>query len=40
MTWRISLAEHSYRLGVYLGDGTLSRNRKGVYRLRIFTDSR
>jgi len=25
---------------VYLGDGTVSRGRRGVYRLRIFMDSR
>lgn len=33
-------AEYSYLLGFYLGDGCLSHNRRGVYRLRIKTDSR
>jgi hypothetical protein len=33
-------AECSYLLGFYLGDGVISRSRKGVYRLRITTDSR
>jgi hypothetical protein len=32
--------EYSYLLGFYLGDGTVSRGRKGVYRLRIVTDAR
>jgi hypothetical protein len=27
-----------YLLGLYLGDGTISRHRRGVYRLRIFLD--
>lgn len=31
--------EYSYLLGFYLGDGTISRHDKGVYRLRIVTDS-
>jgi hypothetical protein len=33
-------AVYSYLLGFYLGDGTLSHNRRGVYRLRITTDMR
>jgi hypothetical protein len=33
-------ADYSYLLGFYLGDGTLSHHRGGVYRLRIFTDAR
>jgi hypothetical protein len=32
-------AEYSYLLGFYLGDGTISRYRNGVYRLRVKTDS-
>jgi hypothetical protein len=32
--------EYSYLLGFYLGDGTLSLQRRGVYRLRIVTDGR
>jgi hypothetical protein len=31
---------YAYLLGVYLGDGTLSRHRRDVYRLRIFLDAR
>jgi hypothetical protein len=31
---------YSYLLGLYLGDGTISRQTKGVLRLRIFMDSR
>jgi hypothetical protein len=30
--------EYVYLLGLYLGDGTISRHRRGVYRLRIFLD--
>ena len=33
-------AEYSYLLGFYLGDGCLSLGRRGVYRLRITTDTR
>ena len=33
-------AAYSYLPGFYLGDGTISRQRRGVYRLRIVTDSR
>jgi hypothetical protein len=33
-------AEYSYLLGFYLGDGCISWGRRGVYRLRIKTDSR
>ena len=36
----IPRAEYSYLLGFYLGDGCLSLGPKGVYRLRIKTDSR
>jgi hypothetical protein len=32
--------EYSYLLGFYLGDGTISRHRRDVYRLRIATDAR
>jgi len=32
--------EYSYLLGFYLGDGTISRHRRDVYRLRIVTDTR
>ena len=32
--------QYSYLLGFYLGDGCLSRSRRGVYRLRITTDAR
>jgi hypothetical protein len=32
--------EYAYLLGLYLGDGTVSRQPKGVYRLRIIMDSR
>jgi hypothetical protein len=32
--------EYGYLLGFYLGDATISRHRRDVYRLRIFTDAR
>ena len=32
--------DYVYLLGLYLGDGCLSANRKGVWRLRIFQDQR
>jgi hypothetical protein len=32
--------KYAYLLGIYLGDGTLSRHRQNVYRLRIFLDAR
>lgn len=32
--------KYSYLLGFYFGDGTISRYKKGVYRLRIVTDVR
>jgi hypothetical protein len=37
---RLPKLEYAYLLGFYLGDGTISRDRKGVYRLRITTDAR
>ena len=33
-------ATYSYLLGFYLGDGTISRHRRDVFKLRIFTDAR
>jgi hypothetical protein len=33
-------AAYVYLLGLYLGDGTISRHRRGVYKLRIFLDKR
>jgi hypothetical protein len=33
-------ADYAYLLGFYLGDGTISRGRKRVFKLRIFTDLR
>lgn len=33
-------AEYSYLLGFYLGDGCISKAKRGVFRLRITTDSR
>jgi hypothetical protein len=35
---KLPAADYSYLLGMYLGDGCLSRSRKGVYRLRIACD--
>jgi hypothetical protein len=32
--------QYAYLLGLYLGDGTISRHRRGVYRLRIFLDKK
>ncbi len=32
--------DYSYLLGIYLGDGTLSVSRRGVYRLRVVMDIR
>jgi hypothetical protein len=32
--------EYAYLLGIYLGDGTISRGRKGIWRLRVFQDTR
>lgn len=32
--------EYSYLLGFYLGDGSISKHRRGVYRLRIVCDKR
>jgi hypothetical protein len=31
---------YAYLLGLYLGDGTISRHRRGVFRLRIFLDQK
>lgn len=31
---------YAYLLGLYLGDGTISKHRRGVYRLRIFLDKK
>lgn len=36
---RLSTA-YVYLLGLYLGDGTISKHRRGVYKLRIFLDMR
>jgi hypothetical protein len=33
-------SSYVYRLGLYLGDGTISRHRRGVYKLRVFLDKR
>ncbi|MDL2334960.1 MAG: hypothetical protein QFC55_02875 [Chloroflexota bacterium] len=33
-------SSYAYLLGLYLGDGTLARSARGVWRLRIFQDSR
>ena len=32
--------EYVYLLGLYLGDGTISKHRRGVFRLRVFLDLR
>lgn len=32
--------EYAYLLGIYLGDGCISRDRRGVWRLRIVADAR
>jgi hypothetical protein len=32
--------EYALLLGFYLGDGTISRGRKGIYALRVFNDNR
>jgi hypothetical protein len=37
---RLPQREYAYLLGVYLGDGTISRTRRRCFRLRIFMDSR
>src|SRR5215468_4149097 len=37
---RLPEAKYSYLLGIYLGDGMISRSRRRCYRLRIFMDSR
>jgi hypothetical protein len=37
---RLPAAEYAYLLGIYLGDGTISRLRKGVWELRIVQDDR
>ena len=37
---RVPSRPYAYLLGMYLGDGCISRSRKGVYRLRIVMDLR
>jgi hypothetical protein len=37
---RLPPAAYAYLLGIYLGDGTISRARKGVFALRIVQDTR
>jgi hypothetical protein len=37
---RLPIPEYTYLLGMYLGDGCISRATKGVLRLRIFLDTR
>ena len=32
--------EYAYLLGLYLGDGCISRHRRGVFKLRIFLDAK
>ena len=36
----VDAREYAYLLGLYLGDGCLSKHRRGVYRLRISLDAR
>src|SRR5436190_22646011 len=36
----MDLRGYAYLLGLYLGDGTLARMRRDVYKLRVFLDTR